>query len=76
MALNMVTDKEFDEALAWLAQKESKTKSELVRELVLEKFVAKRSGFRFGALAAVAGSGSGESMQRELKALDEDHDLD
>lgn len=75
MALNINTDPQFDQALDWIAKKEGKTKSDIVRDLVLERYMAKRMAFRFGALSHIAkGRASSKSIQKELKDLD--HDLD
>lgn len=77
MALNIVTDKSFDEALEWISKKENRTKSDVIRELVLEKFHEKRMGFIFGSLKnIVKGKIHSQSIMSELKAMDDDHDLD
>lgn len=77
MALNIVTDKSFDEALRWLARTEGKTKSDVIRDLILEYYANKRQGFQFGALASgMKKRQSSAAIQRELKAIDRDHDLD
>lgn len=77
MALNIKTDSEFDEALAWLASQEGKSKSEIVRGLVIYWYGMKRKGFEFGALKkTVKEPIDSEMIMRELKQLDRDHDLD
>lgn len=78
MALNMATDEQFDEALNWLAELEKKTKSDVIRELVIERFASKREGFHFGALAHLFKKTEPKSkkIQADLKAIDQDHDLD
>lgn len=77
MALNIVTDQSFDEALKWLSRKEKKTKSDVIRDLVVERYMSKKQGFRFGALAGVLKKKpSTRQIVKELKELDVDHDLD
>lgn len=78
MALNMTTDPHFDEALKWLAEKEKKTKSDIIREMVLERYQAKKAGFRFGALSLYFAKEKNreQQIQKELKEMDKDHDLD
>lgn len=79
MALNILTDKEFDEALHWLAKKEGKTKSDLIRSLILDRFRNKRQGFQFGSLAPLIRGKkriSAKKILKELKEIDRDHDLD
>ncbi len=78
MALNIVTDKKFDQALEWLAEKEAKTKSDIIRELVLERLANKRQGFQFGAAARLFAEKvpTSEEIRNELKEIDQDHDLD
>jgi predicted DNA-binding protein len=77
MALNMVTDKKFDEALKWLSEKEKKTKSDIIRELVLRRMQSKKTGFQFGALAHLYGrkKPSSKTILKELKQIDKDHDI-
>ncbi|MBI2340987.1 MAG: hypothetical protein HYU99_11585 [Deltaproteobacteria bacterium] len=78
MALNIVTDKKFDEALGWLVKKGKKTKSDVIRDLVLERYQNKRHGFHFGALSRLIKGkkpASGEIL-KDLKQIDKDHDLD
>lgn len=76
MALNIVTDHGFDEALIWLSKKEKKTKSDVIRDLVMERYVNKKQGFRFGALAGlVKKHPTTRQILTDLKKLDEDHDL-
>ena len=73
MALNIHTDKTFDEALTWLSTQEGKTKSDVVRELVLERFRNRRRGFAFGALAWTAKSADSVA---ELKTFDLESELE
>lgn len=77
MALNIQTDKKFDEALEWVAKKESKTKSDVIRDLVFRYFEHKRKGFQFGALCtSLQKPLTSKQIQEELENLDNDHDLD
>ena len=77
MALNIVTDKKFDEALNWLAKKIKKTKSDVIRDLILERYQNQRQGFHFGSLASLVRGkkSSSKSILKELKEIDKDHDL-
>ena len=77
MALNIVTDKKFDEALNWLAKKIKKTKSDVIRDLILERYQNQRQGFHFGSLAPLVRGekSSSKSILKELKEIDKDHDL-
>ena len=79
MALNIVTDKKFDKALAYLAKRKNQTKSDIIRELVLEKCKKMQNGFQRGALAHLFPPGqkpTTEQILKELKELDADNDLD
>ncbi|HYC91230.1 MAG TPA: hypothetical protein VEO54_18565 [Thermoanaerobaculia bacterium] len=77
MALHIKTDSEFDEALQWLAQKEKRSKSDVVRESVLARYRSRKMGLEFGALRHLFGpEDTSESIARELKEMDADHDLD
>jgi hypothetical protein len=76
MALNIQTDKKFDAALNWLVKLEQKTKSTIVRELVLNCFRFKKSGFQFGAFADLEKTGKRSlNVIHLLKQIDKDHDL-
>lgn len=78
MALNMVTDTAFDRALAWLAKQAAKTKSDIIRELVLRDYQAKRRGFNFGALRHLLNEAipSSEEILTELAEIDADYSQD
>ena len=77
MALHIKTDSEFDKALQWLSRTEKRSKSEVVRESVLARYRSRKLGFAFGALRDFMGpEDTSESIARELKEIDEDHDLD
>jgi hypothetical protein len=77
MALHIKTDSEFDIALEWLSKTEKRSKSEVVRESVLARYRSRKVGFEFGALRDLMGpEETSESIARELKEMDEDHDLD
>jgi hypothetical protein len=77
MALHIKTDSEFDRALQWLSKTEKRSKSDVVRESVLARYHSRKRGFEFGALRDVLGpEDTSESIARELKEMDEDHDLD
>ena len=75
MALNIHTDPQFEKYLAWLSKQFQKTKTDVIKELVVEKYHAKRFGFRFGALKP-ARPLSSKAIQAELKKMDDDRDLD
>lgn len=77
MALHIKTDEEFDKALQWLSRREKRSKSEIVRESVLARYRSRKLGFEFGALRHLFGpDDTSESIARELKEMDKDHDLD
>lgn len=79
MALNIITDPQFDKNLAWLARKEEKTKSDVIRDLVFEKVKEKKPhSFQRGALRHLfkGKRPTTEEIVKELKEMDEDHDLD
>ena len=77
MALHIKTDEEFDKALQWLSKTEKRSKSEVVRESVLARYRSHYTGFEFGALRHLFGpDDTSASIARELKEMDEDHDLD
>jgi len=78
MALNIITDRDFDSALTWLSKEEKKTKADIVRESILERFHTKKNGFQFGSLKKLMRSkkNSSRAIERELKEMDKDHDLD
>lgn len=78
MALNIVTDKKFDEALNWLAKKVKKTKSDVIRDLILERYQNQRQGFHFGSLVPLirGKKPSSSSVLKELKEIDKDKDHD
>ncbi len=75
MALNIHTDPRFEKCLRWLSKQTQKTKTDVIKELVWEKYHWKRFGFQFGALKIEEKTTPGK-LQTELKKLDEDHDLD
>lgn len=74
MAINIHTDKIFEKRLNWLAHNTGKTKTQIIKELILEKYQSKKEGFQFGALKDV--SFDSRQVQKELKKMDNDHDLD
>jgi hypothetical protein len=77
MALHIKTDEELDKALQWLSKTEKRSKSEVVRDSVLARYRSRKVGFEFGMLRDFMGpDDTSESIARELKAMDEDHDLD
>src|SRR5262249_27330031 len=75
MAINIHTDTEFERRIAWLSRHLKKTKTEVIKELVEERYHLRRSGFRFGGLKP-SKKVSEKSVQEELKGLDRDRDLD
>lgn len=75
MALNIHSDPQFEKHLEWLSRRLKKTKTDVIKELVLEKYHLKKSGFRFGSLKS-AKTLSSKTLQKELKTLDRDRDLD
>lgn len=76
MALHIKTDDEFDRALEYLAKVEKRTKSDVVRESVLARYRTRKRGFEYGALRSLGASKKSSEIQRELKQLDHDDDLD
>ena len=75
MALNIHTDSQLEKCLTWLAKHLQKTKTDLIKEMVYEKYRLKRAGFQFGALRGPKKS-SPRRTQKALKQLDRDRDLD
>lgn len=73
MAVNIHTDSRFERVLAWLSRKANKTKTDLLKELVMERYHLKKASFQFGAFKP-ARKKSSRSIQSTLKSLD--HDLD
>jgi hypothetical protein len=79
MALNIITDKTFDDTIEWLSHKEKKTKSQIIRELVFKAYEHKTVGPRFGALSHLFTSKKYSSQKKIaalLKEIDNDDDLD
>lgn len=77
MAFHIKTDEDFDKALEWLARVEQKSKSEIVREAVLNRYSAKKEGFALGSLAHLRRPGdSSKSILKVLKQMDADPELD
>lgn len=75
MAISIHTDREFEKCLNWLTKKMGKAKTQIIKELVFDKYRSKKEGFRFGALKTAFPSAS-RKVQEELKEIDHDHDLD
>lgn len=75
MAINIHTDAQFEKRLQWLSKKSGKTKTEIIKELVLEKYQTAKSGLRFGSLKGFIQM-TPDELQKELKAMDEGYDLD
>jgi hypothetical protein len=75
MAINIHTDQRFEKVLTWLSRQSRKTKTDLLKELVMERFYLKKAGFQFGVFRP-AHKRSPKAVQASLKALDFDHDLD
>lgn len=75
MALNIHTDPQFEKQLTWLCRQLKKTKTDVVKNLVATHYEAKRQGLRFGALKRRGKTLSSGLIQRQLKALDQDHDF-
>ncbi len=74
MALSIHTDAKFEKQLEWLSRRLQKTKTDVVKDLVQEKFYLKKSGFQFGALRG-SKKYSSKDLQKELKLIDKDYDL-
>ncbi len=75
MAINIHTDADFEKHLNWLCRRTGKTKTALLKELVLERYRQQKAGFRFGGLRLGKRSAQ-RSLQTTLKEIDRDHDLD
>ena len=75
MAINIHTDPKFEKYLEWLSRHSKKTKTDVIKELVMERFRLQRAAFRFGSLKP-SQKPSSKKLQKELKILDRDHDLD
>lgn len=75
MALNIHTDRQFEKHLEWLSKQLGKTKTDVIKDLVREKYHFKKLGFKFGALAG-KNARSSKDIQKDLKKMDPDHDLD
>ena len=75
MAINIHTDRKLEEYLEWLSRQSEKTKTDVIKDLVYERYRLKQVGFRFGAFKTEEKISS-KKLQRELKELDSDHDLD
>jgi hypothetical protein len=77
MALHIKTDSEFDKALEWLSSVEKRSKSDVVRDSVLARYRARKTGLEFGALRhLMRAEDTPASIARELKEMDADDDLD
>lgn len=74
MALNIHTDPDFEKKLQWLSKRSHKTKTAIVKELVEESYQLKKSGFQKGAFQHLFPDP--ENIQKELKEMDDDDDLD
>jgi hypothetical protein len=73
MSFNMLTDKEFDRALADLVKQTGKTKSQIVRDLVIAAREQRGSVLPFGLLAHQVKKHAGvENIVASLKELDDD----
>jgi predicted DNA-binding protein len=75
MAINIHTDKEFEKRLNWLTRKIGKSKTQIIKELVFERYQSKKEGFQFGSLKRDFFPTS-QQIQQTLKEMDKDHDLD
>ena len=80
MALNIHTDPQFEKYLEWLTRRSQKTKTDVIKELVVERYRWQRFGFQFGAFKGlgkqVSKKTSEKQIRSDLKKMDEDHDLD
>ena len=74
MAVNIHTDRKLESRLLWLSDHTQKTKTDVIKELVTERYELLRMGFRFSALRS--GKFSSKKIKKWLKNLDKDHDLD
>ena len=75
MALNIHTDEEFEKRLNWLCKKTQKTKTDLIKELVTERYQLSKNSFQFGAFKKLTPKKI-SNIAKELKTFDQDHDLD
>ena len=77
MALNIHTDLQFEKYLNWLSRYSGKTKTDVIKDLVIERYHFKKTGFQFGAFKdSYKKRTSSKRIQDELKQMDRDHDLD
>lgn len=78
MAVNIHTDPKFEKQLTWLSRRLQKNKTQILKELVEEKYQSQRQGFRRGALRQYRGDLTVEQIVAELKEIgkDKDYDLD
>lgn len=74
MAINIHTDRKLESHLEWLSRHTQKTKTDVIKGLVMERYELLRMGFRFGALGGK--KISLKKITKWLKDLDKDHDLD
>ena len=73
MSFNMLTDREFDRALADLVKQTGKSKSQIVRELVIAARERSAAVLPFGILAHQLKTHPGvDSIVASLKELDDD----
>ena len=70
MAINLHTDPYFEKCLNWLSKTSKKTKTDVIKEIVLEKYRLQRAGFQFGALKPKHPISS-KQIQKELKDMDD-----
>lgn len=74
MAINIHTDRKLESHLEWLSHHTQKTKTDVIKELVTERYELLRMGFRFGALEGK--KIPSKQIKKWLKDLDNDRDLD
>ncbi len=78
MAVNIHTDPKFEKKLTWLSKRLQKNKTQVIKELVDEKYHQQRLSFQSskGALLDPGELIDFQQISRQLKEIKEDHDLD
>lgn len=78
MAVNIHTDPKFEKKLTWLSRRLQKNKTQIIKELVDEKYTQHRLSFQdFKGLLRDPGEiVDSRQIRRQLKKIKQDHDLD
>ncbi|MBL7684658.1 MAG: hypothetical protein JNK65_01320 [Deltaproteobacteria bacterium] len=74
MTIQIQDDPKFEQYLDWLSKRSGKTSTEIIKELVMEKYQTTRSSLGFGALKGELNM-SREEILDELKKMDEENDF-